>query len=142
VDELTESGVPVVEVTRRIKAPMNVVFSFLVDPTRFVRWMSAKAELDPRPGGRYRLTMATGEIASGVYEVIEPPQRLVFTWGWEGNPALPPGSTTVEITLSDEGDVTVLRLRHLQLPDEGTRDTHAEGWTMLTGRLMDAIEAA
>jgi len=52
-----------------------------------------------------------------------------MSWGWEGHPTVPPGSTTVEITLTPQKDATLLRLRHLGLPDEAERRVHTEGWT-------------
>jgi len=59
----------------------------------------------------------------------------VMSWGWEGHPTVPPGSTTVEITLTPEKDATLLRLRHLGLPDEGERRQHSEGWQRYTDQL-------
>jgi hypothetical protein len=41
----------------------------------------------------------------------------------------------VEITLTAEGDGTMLRLRHLGLPSESARETHHGGWTLYTGKL-------
>jgi uncharacterized protein YndB with AHSA1/START domain len=58
-----------------------------------------------------------------------------MSWGWEGHPTVPPGSTTVEITLTPERGATLLRLRHLGLPDEGERRQHTEGWNLYTGQL-------
>ena len=34
-----------------IDAPPEVVFQFLTDPVKMVRWMGIAAEVDPRPGG-------------------------------------------------------------------------------------------
>jgi uncharacterized protein YndB with AHSA1/START domain len=69
---------------------------------------------------------------------VVPYTRVVFTWGWEGS-ALPPGSTTVEITLTPAGNETIVRLRHTGLPAP-LADTHREGWEHFMGRL--AIAAA
>ena len=55
--------------------------------------------------------------------------------------ALPPGASTVEITLEADGDGTVLSLRHGGLPDDATAVMHDEGWRMYTGRLRDAVDA-
>jgi uncharacterized protein YndB with AHSA1/START domain len=128
----------VVEVERRISASREEVFAFLIDPSRYTRWQGTEAELDPTPGGVYRVRMTADSIARGQYVEVEPPARVVFTWGWEGNAELPPGSSTVEITLRADGDETVLRLRHSGLPDEGSRAMHEEGWTMYVGRLVEA----
>ena len=105
-----------------------------------VRWKGITAELDPRPGGVYRVNVTGRDIAKGEYVEVVPNQRIVFTWGWEGEGSpVPPGSTTVEITLTPDGDHTILRLRHLGLPAEA-RAEHAEGWDHFISRLVIASE--
>jgi len=128
-----------IEITRRIEAPPEIVFAYLTDSRRFVTWMGVGAELDARPGGRYRIDVDGEHIASGQYEVVDPPRRLVMSWGWEGHPTVPPGSTTVEITLTPENDATVLRLRHFGLPDESERRQHSDGWQRYTSQLAGAV---
>jgi uncharacterized protein YndB with AHSA1/START domain len=128
----------VIEIRQRIEASPEIVFAYLTDSQRFVRWMGVGAELDPRPGGRYRIDVDGVHIASGEYQEVDPPHRLVITWGWEGHPTVPPGSTTVEITLTPERDGTLLRLRHLGLPDEGERRLHTEGWVQYLSQLAAA----
>jgi uncharacterized protein YndB with AHSA1/START domain len=126
------------EITQRIEAPPDIVFSYLTDSRRFVRWMGVGAELDARPGGRYRIDVDGVHIATGQYKEIEPPHRLVISWGWEGHPTVPPGSTTVEITLTAERGATLLRLRHHGLPDETERKSHHDGWMSYANRLAKA----
>jgi uncharacterized protein YndB with AHSA1/START domain len=135
---MIKDGTGAIEITQRIEAPPEIVFAYLTDSHRFVKWMGVGAQLDARPGGRYRIDVDGEHIASGEYQVVEPPRRLVMTWGWEGHPTVPPGSTTVEITLTLENGATVLRLRHLGLPDEGERAQHTEGWRLYTGQLAGA----
>ena len=138
---MIEDPTGAIEITQRIEAPPEIVFAYLTDSRRFVRWMGVGAELDPRPGGRYRIDVDGEHIARGEYQEVDPPHRLVMSWGWEGHPTIPPGSTTVEITLTPEAGATVLRLRHLGLPDEIERRQHAEGWkvyaSQLTANLLD-----
>ena len=106
-----------IEVTRFIPASPEIVFEFLVDPDEFIKWQGVEARFDPRPGGEFWLNVTNVDIASGHFVDIDPPHRVVFTWGWEtGRSPLPPGASTVEITLSPNGDGTDLRLRHLNLP--------------------------
>ena len=131
-----------IEITQRIEAPPEIVFAYLTDSRRFVRWMGGVgAELDPRPGGRYRLDVDGEHITTGEYREVEPPRRLVMSWGWEGHPTVPPGSTMVEITLTPDQGATVLRLRHVGLPDEGERRTHSEGWQLRSGQLAQMAAA-
>ena len=127
-----------IELTQRIEASPEIVFAYLTDSQRFVAWMGVGAELDPRPGGRYRIDVDGVHIVSGEYQVVDPPRRLVMSWGWEGHPTVPPGSTTVEITLTPERDATILTLRHLGLPDEGERRLHTDGWTQYMSQLAAA----
>ena len=135
---MSERERTIVEVSTRVDAPPEVVFSYLVDPERYARWMGASAELDPQPGGGYRVTMPIGVHAAGEYRVVDPPRRLVFTFGWEENEDVPTGSTEVEITLEPDGDATVVRLRHSDLPSEEERTQHTHGWTRYLGRLETA----
>ena len=74
---------------------------------------------------------------------MAPERRLVFTWGWEGQDesegphAVPPGSSRVEVSLEPDGDGTLVRLRHLDLPEE-SREIHGQGWDLYLGRLASA----
>jgi uncharacterized protein YndB with AHSA1/START domain len=97
--------------------------------------MGTRAELDPRPGGRFRIEVETGGVAAGEYREVDPPRRLVFSWGWEGDEVVPPGSTTVEITVAPSTSGSLLRLRHLGLPTTEQRQLHQGGWTMYADRL-------
>jgi uncharacterized protein YndB with AHSA1/START domain len=74
----------VVEREVRIAARPETVFDFFVDPAKMRRWKGRKAELDPKPGGVYRVEINEQAVVSGEYLEVEAPSRLVFTWGWEG----------------------------------------------------------
>ena len=127
-----------VEKEVRIAARPEVVFEFFTDPVKMVRWKGVDAMLDPRPGGVYRVNVTGKEIAVGEYVEIVPHSRIVLTWGWEGSP-IAPGSTRVEITLTPDGEGTILRLRHSGLAGEAALQ-HAEGWEHFLPRL--ALAAA
>lgn len=128
-----------IDLEQRIAASPTVVFSYLIDPEKFVLWMGVAAQIDPRPGGAFRLDVDGEHVASGRYEVVEPPSRIVLSWGWEGSPEVPPASSTVEITLRAEGETTLLRLRHTGLPNEEQRASHRQGWEQYTGRLKAVV---
>jgi uncharacterized protein YndB with AHSA1/START domain len=139
---MTEDQTKTVELQVRLDAPPEEVFPYLTEPERYVRWQGVKAELDPRPGGVYRVWMDEVTVASGEFVAVEPARRVVFTWGWEGNEGVPPGSTTVELTLEADGDGTVLSLRHTGLPDGEAAAMHEEGWRHFTARLALAARRA
>jgi len=118
----------------RVAARPDTVFAFFTDPEKMVRWKGKTVQLDARVGGAYRIDFNGRDIAVGEYTAIEPPNRLVFTWGWEGSDGTPPWSSTVEVTLTADGDETIVRLVHSDLP-EGAGAAHAEGWNLYLPRL-------
>lgn len=121
-----------------IDATPETIWPFLVEPANHVEWLGTTAEIDPRPGGVYRVLVAGQFQSAGEYVEVVPQEKVVFTFGWEqeGNP-IAPGSTTVEITLHPEGDKTRVRLTHRGLPDDAVSD-HSHGWEHYLGRLATA----
>ena len=117
----------------RIDAPPADVFPYLTDAALMVRWMGDWAELEPTAGGKLVLDI-NGVPVRGEYLVVEPPHRVVFTWGAAGSDALPPGSSTVEILLHADGDGTRLDLAHRDLPPDQVPQ-HGIGWGHFLERL-------
>ena len=129
-----------VEQQVRIAARPETVFPFFTDPEKMTMWKGTWANLDPRPGGMYRVNVTGTAIARGEYLEVSPVTRVVFTWGWEGkDSAVPPGSSTVEVTLTPDGDGTVVRLLHRGLSAEAAAE-HRQGWTHYLGRLTETSE--
>jgi len=138
-----ESATKTIAVQREvtIAARPETVWEFLVDPDKAIRWMGLQATLDARPGGLYRVEVLPGHTARGEFVELDPPHRLVFTWGWEeseGSPnPVPPGSTTIEIELVPDGDGTLMRFVH-ELPGAESAEQHAHGWDHYLERLAVA----
>jgi uncharacterized protein YndB with AHSA1/START domain len=127
-----------------IDASPETVWEFLVDGEKATRWMGLTASLDPRPGGLYLVEVIPGHTARGEFVEIDPPSRLVFTWGWnpseDGGPnAVPPGSSTIEIELVPSGRGTTLRFTHRDLPSPESGASHAHGWDHYLPRLAVAV---
>ncbi|HMK63578.1 MAG TPA: SRPBCC family protein [Acidimicrobiales bacterium] len=122
-----------------IDATPETIWPFLTQPSEIVRWHGTVAELDPRPGGVYRVLVAGQFQSAGQYIEVVSHQKVVFTFGWdhEGHP-IPAGSTTVEISLHPEGDKTRVRLVHHGLPEDAMTD-HDRGWEHYLGRLAIAV---
>jgi uncharacterized protein YndB with AHSA1/START domain len=118
----------------RIAASPEVVFPYFTDPALAVKWIADAAYLDARPGGTFSLDVQ-GNPARGDYVEIDPPRRVVFTWGIEGRADFPPGSSTVEVVLQSDGDETVVTLTHRDLPTEDYRRSHQGGWGEFLGVL-------
>jgi uncharacterized protein YndB with AHSA1/START domain len=127
---------PGITATIRIAAPPEIVFPYFTDPTLMITWMGDHAELDPNPGGVFAVDVGASP-ARGTYVAVEPPTRVVFTWGMPGSHTMPAGSTTVEVILTADGDDTIVSLTHHDLPDE-QQPGHQKGWDTF----LDALQAA
>ena len=123
----------------QIAAPPEVVFAYFTDPGRMVAWMGVGALLDPRPGGALRIDANGRDVVVGEFVELEPPRRLVFTWGFDGDGRTTgAGSSRVEVVLEPEGgDGTRLTLSHHNLPPSA-RPSHAQGWEHYLERLRRA----
>lgn len=130
----------------RIDAPPETVFGFFTEPEKLTRWLCDEATVDPRPGGvNHQTHPGDADNPNGPYLMrgrfveVSPPSRVVFTWGYE-NPdvGVPPDSSTVEVTLEPDGDGTILRLVHRDLPGS-ERAPHAGGWEKMLARLAVAV---
>ena len=118
-----------------IAASPETVWEFLVDPEKAGLWMGAQFWSEPTVGGVYRVEVIPGHIASGEFLEVDRPHRLVHTWGWEGENAVAPGSTTVEYELTPEGDGTRLRFTHSGLASDESKVSHSHGWEHYLARL-------
>ena len=121
-----------------IAARPQTVWAFLVDEAKMTRWMGMTVELDPRPGGIYLCGVIPGHTARGEFVELDPPHRLVFTFGWDasdGGPnTVPPGSSTIAIDLVPDGEGTLLRFVH-ELATIDSATSHSTGWDHYLGRL-------
>jgi len=135
MDAVTES----ISVEREvaIAASPETVWELLTQEGEAVKWMGQSASFDLRPGGTYRVEVLPGNTARGEFVEIDPPRRLVVTWGWEpgSQSTVPAGSSTIEFELTPDGGGTMLRFRHLDLPSAEAAESHGHGWDHYLGRL-------
>lgn len=130
-----------VERAIEIDASPETVWGLLTNPAEATRWMGLSAEFDLRPGGGYRVEVLSGNIARGEFVEIDPPHRLVYTFGWENRVSeVVPGSSTVEFELIPNGESTIVQFRHYDLPTSDSSARHGHGWDHYLGRL--AVAAA
>jgi uncharacterized protein YndB with AHSA1/START domain len=126
-----------------IAAAPETVWEFLVDSDKAKRWMGIDATLEPEAGGLYRVEVIPGTVARGTFVELDPPHRLVFTFGWEPNAEgetydVEPGASTIEIRLEQEGDGTRLHFEHRNLPSPEAGAKHGHGWDHYLARLAEA----
>jgi uncharacterized protein YndB with AHSA1/START domain len=124
----------------QIAAPPATVFALLTDPDRIVSWMGVEATTEAHPGGLYFLKIREDRVARGEFREVVPVHRLAYSFGWEGDEEVPPGSSLVEIDLVDRDGGTLLRMTHSGLPNAAQCAGHNRGWAHYLDRL--AIAAA
>jgi uncharacterized protein YndB with AHSA1/START domain len=146
-----------VRLERTIPAPPDRVYRAWLDPELLARWMApgpftvARAEVDERPGGRFRIwhTDAGSQVGGFDCELAElmPGERIVFRWGFAG-PERSDGPVfdsllTVTFRAAPDG-ATVLTLVHERLDDLAAAmpDVAANvgpGWEDALGKLAGVL---
>lgn len=129
---------PVV-VTRHVAAPPSVVYSYLTESAKWVKWQGSDATIEATPGGLFVMRMPDGATARGEFVELVPDKKVVFTWGWVDHPDMPPGSSTVEIEITVDDGGSLVRLTHRDLPDDEV-ELHRLGWEHYIPRLAHAAE--
>jgi uncharacterized protein YndB with AHSA1/START domain len=121
-----------------IGARPATVFTFFTDSARWASWWGAGSEIDPRPGGRILVVHPGGVTATGEILQFEPPERIVFTYGYATGSPIPPGGSTVTIRLAPHAEGTQLHLTH-EFDDESQRDSHVQGWRFQLSLFANAV---
>ncbi|MFT3888372.1 MAG: SRPBCC domain-containing protein [Arachnia sp.] len=119
-----------------IAAAPETVFAYLTTNAGMTAWMGQHADLDPTPGGQFAVDIA-GYPVRGRFLHVEPPNRVVVSWGFPGSDDLPAGASTVEFRLTAVPGGTRVDLCHSDLPDTEVRG-HTDGWTHFLPRLAAA----
>jgi uncharacterized protein YndB with AHSA1/START domain len=134
---------PVLDIERRYDAAPERVWQAWTDPQALSRWFGpgdegsvTQADLDVRPGGRYTIAFRTqdGEEhrVSGVYEEVDKPRKLSFSWAWQSTPQR---VSFVTVRLEADGAGTRMSFRHERFFDQAARDNHQRGWTATIAKL-------
>ena len=129
-----------VVVRRTIAASAEELFDAWLDPEALAEWMRpgtiqrTEARVDARVGGQYEIVMhgdADPIPHRGVYQVIDRPRRLVFTWN---SPYAGANDSLVTVDFRLAGKGTEVIITHERLP-ESAMAGHSKGWTGALERL-------
>jgi uncharacterized protein YndB with AHSA1/START domain len=117
----------VLDRTVTIVARRETVFRYFTDSGRFAAWWGQGSTIEPRPGGIVHIRYPNAIVAGGEVVEIVPPERIVFSYGFESGQPIPIGASRVTITLEETTSGTLVKLRH-ELPNAEVRDEHVQGW--------------
>jgi uncharacterized protein YndB with AHSA1/START domain len=131
-------------IRRKMPAPREVVYEAWIDPQGLREWMcpgdviSAEAVLDVRVGGSYRIVMKGKErdhVHTGVYQVVEPNAKLVFTWTQDGNEVI----TLVTVEFLAQGNESELVLTHEHFAKADVAKRYESGWGTIAEKLSSYL---
>jgi len=124
--------------TIRIQAGVDTVFRYFTDSGRWASWWGEGSTIDPRPGGAVLIRYPGGVEAAGEVVEIEPPNRLVFTYGFVQGTPIPVGASVVTIQVAREGEASRVDLAH-QFAEASARDEHVQGWRYQLSRFANVV---
>lgn len=125
--------------TIEIRATRATVFKFFTDAERWARWWGKGSTIEPVVGGAIAIVYPDGSRATGEVRELVAGERLVFTFGYEGEgKPIKPGGSLVTIELADAPLGTRLTLVH-EVADEATRALHAYGWRYQLARFAVVV---
>lgn len=126
-----------------IDADQASVFDLFTTESGLCRWMAKEASVDLRPGGAFRWVHDNGVAASGEYTAVDPHDRVIFTYGWEGGPyaEMGPGSSSVEVSFEAIDTGTRVTVEHSGVPSAFV-DAHQGGWSYFLGLLSEVADGA
>ncbi|MFM1801996.1 MAG: hypothetical protein RJA81_1348 [Planctomycetota bacterium] len=129
----------------------ELIFNALISPEMISRWMFGPAlreetiihiKNEPKTGGSFSyLVERDGHLIDhvGVYRIIEPPQKLQFTWAI-GETS--PNDSLVTITLLNDSNSCQLQLTH-EMPEEWADfvDRTQNAWARMLHQLKSLLES-
>jgi len=128
----------ILRIEREFKASPEAVYDAWVNPEIFVNWWGPEGmstpvhELNVHEGGSWKATMENTEgqrfASSGVYKVLDRPNRLVFTWGWDLEDGSRGHETEIKLTFSKTAKGTLMVLVQGRFENKDARDGHNTGW--------------
>jgi len=141
---------PELVITRTFRAPRELVWEAWADPKQMARWMGPRShpathyENDFRTGGAWRsrlvATDGSGELwVGGSYHELIEPERMVFTFAWDGDDGKPENEMLIALSFAEEGAGTKMTLRQTGFRSVEQRDGHNGGWTSCFERLEEFL---
>ncbi len=149
----SEPGGDPIVVEGYFAASPETVFEAWTDPDIVVQWFGLErnslhsAEIDLRPGGRYKLLYTKDAEKSvgfeGHYIEIAPGERLVYSWSYvvdhrNGDREATPESR-VEVEFTEKGKGTYVRLVHSAVRSEDARKGIGGGWEASFASLSEVL---
>ncbi len=125
---VADPGTQEIVITRSFDAPRELVFKAFTDADAVRQWWGLNStetvvdQLEARPGGRWRFVQRDGDGNEfgfhGVYHDLEAPERIVYTFEFEGMP----GHVLLETLVFEDQDGRTLMTDTSVFQSVGDRD--------------------
>ena len=135
--------------TRRYRAPRDLVFAAWTEPERMKHWWGPKdwsiphSEADLRPGGAFRYTMRSPDghdhVVEGIISEIDPPSRIVTISELGGDGNHPPVSVVTIVTFEEQGRLTLVKVDTTASAADDMIDAATEGMEEHWGEHLDRL---
>jgi uncharacterized protein YndB with AHSA1/START domain len=137
-------------IERTFDAPVALVFRVWADRDHMLAWLGPRdftcthLDYDFRVGGRWRACIVAEEFGEnwmgGEFRQIEPNQRIVYTFKWDGDDDDDGIETLVTVTFAEKDGRTVQSFHQTPFSSVESRDSHIEGWNESFDREQEYIE--
>jgi len=145
-------------ITRFFDAPREQVYEAFIRTDQSQKWAGPRGftattfERDPHPGGRWRTRLH--QVApwqgradypdmwmGGVFKEMVPPERLVYTFAWEGQAGQPTRETEITVRFTEVTPNRTKMVFHQAFFDSvELRDGHNTGWNSSFDRLEELLK--
>lgn len=112
--------------TYDIPYPVQQVYAAWISSDTVITPATAM-DIDPVPGGHYRLIMELPEFSGrneGKFLLVEAEKRLVYTWEWNGDGEV----TEIDVSFSETSSGTRVEIVHSGFRDQASMENHESGW--------------
>jgi len=139
---MTDPAITLV-VRKTIAASPERLFAAWTEPAQVLRWWGPDgvtcigAEVDLRVGGHYRIGNRLPDGAelwiTGIFEAVERPVRLIYSWRVEG---VPGDAERVTVAFEGRGLETEVTVTHARIRSQELSEQHRLGWEGCLARLI------
>jgi uncharacterized protein YndB with AHSA1/START domain len=136
--EVMQMTSTVIILEKQITGPAAAVYYALTNGPALREWLCTQSWVETRVDGRIYLSWQDGYWMTGVFTTLNPHSEIAYTWQGREEPLV----TNVHITLTENGDGTLVALTHdgLDTASADLREGLLQGWETGLANLQAVLE--
>jgi uncharacterized protein YndB with AHSA1/START domain len=112
-----------IEASYILKCPPEMAYAHWISPKTIIP-PATSLEIQAKVGGIYKLGMPGGVSMMGKFVLVEPNQRLVYSWQWQGDSEI----TKVDVMFSAHSSGAEIKIVHGDFTTVQSFERHSDGW--------------